>query len=98
MQPFGDPVGGGLRLVPVDEHPDGATVLGAGLMRRPGLYILMHERHGASLTRPVTGPPAAEPVTSPRWSLLQRCCATGVDWLGVPIPPSRRYLPLGRRA
>ena len=56
-----------------DEHPDGATVLGAGLIVASGLYILMRERLGASRTRPVTGSRiSAEAVTAPRWSLLQR--------------------------
>ncbi len=56
-----------------DEHPDGATVLGAGLIVASGLYILMRERLGTSRTRPVTGARlSAEAVTSPRWSLLQR--------------------------
>lgn len=56
-----------------DEHPDGATVLGAGLIVASGLYILMRERLGSSRTRPVTGARlSAEAVTSPRWSLLQR--------------------------
>jgi S-adenosylmethionine uptake transporter len=56
-----------------DERPDTATVAGAGLIVASGLYILMRERLGASLTRPVTGSRlAAEPVTAPRWSLLQR--------------------------
>ncbi|UXU75448.1 DMT family transporter [Paracoccus sp. SMMA_5_TC] len=55
------------------ERPDLPTFAGAAVIVASGLYILMRERSGASALRPASGAKfAAEPVTAPRWSLLQR--------------------------
>lgn len=56
-----------------DEHPDLPTIAGAGLIIASGLYILMRERLGTSRLRPASEARLSnEPVTQPRWSLLQR--------------------------
>ncbi|MTH76569.1 DMT family transporter [Paracoccus aestuariivivens] len=56
-----------------DEHPDSMTLLGASLIIGSGLFILMRERAGPSLMRPVTEARLrSETVTAPRANLLRR--------------------------